>query len=309
MEAVIYYAEADGISLERMVRKGNFSMRTKHFHNQYEIFYLIEGERQFFFNNRSYLVRGGSLILVDENVIHMTSDNAVPEFGHDRIILYVDKQKMRELDGIFPQTGLVDFFRSHYGVFHLNREQQTAFLDFYRRIMHELDRKMKNYKAAVDMELLLYFIGFMRDNLAAAPDDLSASDNPRHQNACRIAEYISAHYTEPITLDGLAGRFFISKYYLCRTFKEITGYSVNEYVNIHRIRQAKRLLEETDLSVRQISQQLGYESVSYFEKVFKSFMTMPPLKYRKTLNTVTGADTPASGRRSELPDGRRETLA
>lgn len=292
MEAVIYYAESDGISMERMVRRGNFSMRTKHFHNQYEIFYLIEGERQFFFNNRFYLVRGGSLILVDENAIHMTRDNDVPEFGHDRIILYVDKEKMRELDGIFPHMGLVDFFRNHYGVFHLNQDQQTAFLDFYRRIMHELDQKRKNYKAVIDIELLLYFIRFMRDNLAAAPDDLSASDNPKHQNAYRIAEYISTHYTQPITLDALADRFFISKYYLCRTFKEITGYSVNEYVNIHRIRQAKRLLEETDLSIRQISQQLGYESITYFEKVFKTFMTVPPLKYRKGLNTVTYANSP-----------------
>ena len=84
MEAVIYYARTDGIELERMIRKGRFNMHLKHFHNQYEIFYLLEGERRFFFDNRSYLVKSGSLILVDENSIHMTMAGSEQEFGHDR---------------------------------------------------------------------------------------------------------------------------------------------------------------------------------------------------------------------------------
>ena len=50
---------------------------------------------------------------------------------------------------------------------------------------------------------------------------------------------------------------------------------------------AKRLLEETDMSISEIAHELGYESLTYFERMFKSFMTISPLKYRKTLNTVT----------------------
>lgn len=292
MEAVIYYAETDGVSLERMVRKGNFNMRVKHFHNQYEIFYLIEGERQFFFDNRSYLIKGGSLILVDENVIHMTKDNSVPEFGHDRIILYVDKPKMQELNDMFPHLNLVDFFHKHYGVFHLSLDQQTAFINFYHRLMEEFDQKKRNYKAMIDMEIIMYFIRFMRENHTLAQDETAISNNPKYRHVYEVADYISRHYTNTLTLDFLAGEFFISKYYLCRAFKEVTGYSVNEYANIHRIQHAKRLLEETDLSIAEIATQMGYESTTYFEKVFKSFMTVPPLRYRKTLNTVTYTNKP-----------------
>ena len=49
MEKVTYYGETDGISLEQMVRSGTFNMRVKHFHPQYEIFYIVEGERIFCF--------------------------------------------------------------------------------------------------------------------------------------------------------------------------------------------------------------------------------------------------------------------
>lgn len=292
MEAVIFYAETDGISLERMVRKGKFDMRVKHFHNQYEIFYLIEGERQFFFNNRSYLVKGGDLILVDENIIHMTKDHLIPEIGHDRIILYVDRGKMQELEKKFPHLNLVDFFHAHYGVFHLSAKQQSAFIDFYVRLMKEFEQKKRNYKAVIDMEIMLYFIEFMRENHVPAREDAMNAGNAKYQHVYDAADYISKHYTQSISLDTLASRFYISKYYLCRTFKEITDYSVNEYVNIHRIQHAKRLLEETDLSISEIAHQMGYESITYFEKVFKTYMTISPLKYRKTLNIITYTNKP-----------------
>lgn len=292
MEQVIYFSEIDGIALERMVRKGSFNMRVKHFHNQYEIFYLIEGERQFIFNNRIYLVKSGSLILVDENVIHMTKANSTAEFGHDRIILYVDKEKMAEMDQKFPHLNLVNFFHHHYGVFNLTPKQQSDFINLYIRLLTEFDSKRKHYKAMIEMEILLYFIQFMRENPALAVEDFSSDNNSKYQHVYDIADYISQNFTMPLNLDNLSERFFISKYYLCRVFKDMTGYSINEYVNIHRIRQAKKLLEETDLSISEISDQMGYKSVTYFEKVFKTYMTMSPLKYRKTLNTVTYTNIP-----------------
>ena len=52
MEKVTYYASIDGISLEHMVRYGKFDMRVKHFHNEYEIFYILEGERRIYFQQK-----------------------------------------------------------------------------------------------------------------------------------------------------------------------------------------------------------------------------------------------------------------
>lgn len=287
MEAVIYYAETEGIALERMIRKGKFNMHVKHFHNQYEIFYLIEGERRFFFDNRAYLVKGGTLILVDENVIHMTMANSDQEFGHDRIILYVDRDKMKEYDQMFSNLNLVKFLHQNYGVFPLNKKQQQDFIDLYLKLQNEFDHKNRNYKAMIDMEIITYFIQFMRENHTPALQDKDQVISSKYKTIYAVADYISENYDKHLTLDALANQFFISKYYLSRTFKEITSYGINEYINIHRIQRAKRLLEETDMSISDISIALGYESMTYFEKIFKTYMTLSPLKYRKTLNTVT----------------------
>lgn len=296
MEAVIYYAETDGISLERMVRRGSHSMHVRHFHNQYEIFYLLEGERRFFFDNRSYLVKGGTLILVDENAIHMTMANSDEESVHDRIILYIDKEKMQELDQMFPNLNLVKFLHQNYGVFPLSTGQQQDFLGLYASLQREFDGKNRSYKAMIDMQILMYFIRFMRENHVPAIQDSGDEDtgsrdsgdkdSSRYQTIYDVADYISEHFDSSLTLDGLAGQFYISKYHLSRTFKEVTGYGINEFINIHRIRRAKRLLEETDMSISEIASSLGYGSISYFEKIFKTYMAISPLKYRKTPDTV-----------------------
>lgn len=156
MEKVTFYGEIEGISLEQMVRYGKFDMRVKHFHNQYEIFYIIEGERLFFFNNREYVARSGDLILVDTNLIHMTKSVTAEDTGHNRVILYVSYDRMKAFDGQYPSLQLVRFFHEHYGVYHLDKEQQALFLNFYRNLRIAMTEKAHNYKVGIDLETLTW---------------------------------------------------------------------------------------------------------------------------------------------------------
>ena len=96
MDQTIYYFSGGGIALEHMKRPPGFNMSSKHFHNEYEIYLLLEGERIFFFNNRSYLIKKGSLILVDSNQIHMTHSVPGDQTGYERIILPVEKDLVQE---------------------------------------------------------------------------------------------------------------------------------------------------------------------------------------------------------------------
>lgn len=287
MEKVTFYGEIEGISLEQMVRYGKFDMRVKHFHSQYEIFYIVEGERLFFFHNREYVARAGDLILVDSNLIHMTKSVAAEDNGHNRIILYVTAEKMASFDEKYPSLQLVRFFHEHYGVYHLDENQKALFLTMSRSLRTSMTQKEHNYKTGVELEVLNYFFKLTAYVTRHTLELPLASDSPRHRTAYAMADYLSENCENPLSLDDLASHFYLSKYYLCRIFKEITGYTISEYTNIHRIRKAKRYLEETDMSISQIAHALGFESLTYFEKTFKSYMTISPLKYRKTRNTVT----------------------
>lgn len=286
MDKITFSGKTDGISVEQMVRFQQFSMKTKHFHNQYEIFYIIEGERQFFFNNRQYSAKSGDLILIDTNLIHMTTSVSSDDHGYNRVILYIDYKKMQEYDKKHPGLQLVRFFHENYGVYHLTENQQREFLTLYHDLRVFMTKKVRNYEIGVELNVLAW-LHKLTYQLSKEETNLPASsDSARYKTVYAVADYLSENCEKNISLDALAEHFFLSKYYLCRIFKEVTNYKITEYVNIHRIRKATHLLEDTSMSVSDISVQLGFESLTYFEKIFKTYMVLSPLRYRKTLNFV-----------------------
>lgn len=292
MEKVTFNAAVDGISLEHMLRSGHFNMRVKHFHPEYEIFYILEGERLFFFDNRNFVASKGDLILVDTNLIHMTKSVSHEDTGHNRIILYVTADKMQQLDQKYKNLNLVRFFHQGYGVYHLTQEQQDNFMDLYYLFKQEFKEKKRNYQQAIELAVTSYLLNLTRQLDPKSQESPLSYDNAKYQRVYEMADYLSAHCAEDIPLEELASRFFLSKYYACRLFKDVTGYTIREYVNIHRIQEAKRLLEETDHSVSTISEMVGYRSLTHFEQIFKNHMTISPLKYRKTQNLFVSNTTP-----------------
>lgn len=103
----------------------------------------------------------------------------------------------------------------------------------------------------------------------------------KKQNLQEIKDYLDTHYREKITLDVLAERFYINKFYLTRVFKEQFGQSVTNYLVQLRITQAKRMLRFTDNSIESIAQECGLSDANYFSRLFKKVEGVPPGEYRK----------------------------
>ena len=112
------------------------------------------------------------------------------------------------------------------------------------------------------------------------PDKAHASGAKR-QNLQEIKDYLDTHYHEKITLDLLAERFYINKFYLTRVFKEQFGQTVTNYLVQLRITQAKRLLRFTDRSIEAIAQECGLNDANYFSRLFKKVEGTPPGEYRR----------------------------
>ena len=121
----------------------------------------------------------------------------------------------------------------------------------------------------------------------------------KRQNVQEIKDYLDLHFAEKITLDALAERFYINKFYLTRVFKEQFGLSVTSYLTQLRITQAKRLLRFTDKSVENVAQECGLNDANYFSRLFKKVEGTTPGEYRRS-----GEDN-----KKALPRGGRWTSA
>ena len=103
----------------------------------------------------------------------------------------------------------------------------------------------------------------------------------KDQAANEIIKFIDLHYTETITLDLLAQQFHLNKYYICRIFKDNTGFNLSEYVQHRRIIEAKKLLIHSDKSIDYISIQCGFKNMQHFYRVFKKITKHTPYHFKK----------------------------
>ena len=98
------------------------------------------------------------------------------------------------------------------------------------------------------------------------------------QSCC---DYITSHITEQFTIDFLAARAGYTEYYFSRKFKQEMGMSISEYIKQEKIKRAALLLSTTTLSIQDISNELAFNSRSYFSDSFQKVMKESPGEYRK----------------------------
>ncbi|QBG46425.1 AraC family transcriptional regulator [Verrucomicrobia bacterium S94] len=98
----------------------------------------------------------------------------------------------------------------------------------------------------------------------------------------KALDYIAANYTEPISLEDIAAAAGLSTFRIAHLLKEATGKTALQNIHYLRVQEARRLLEETDLSCTDIAYETGFGDQSYFIKQFKKWMGITPAKYRKS---------------------------
>lgn len=95
-----------------------------------------------------------------------------------------------------------------------------------------------------------------------------------------VKQYLDEHYMEKISLDTLSGQFYLNKEYLSKIFKQEYAVSIFDYVDFLRIEKAKKLLTETEKSVGEITEELGFYDESHFNRKFKKMTGTTPREYK-----------------------------
>lgn len=98
-----------------------------------------------------------------------------------------------------------------------------------------------------------------------------------------VISYISNHMFTPLTLEEVANEFHVNGAHLSRKFKQETGFTFTVYVNNKRVEYAKLLFHEGNTSITEVASLAGFNSSSYFSKVFKKEVGISPKKYMKNL--------------------------
>jgi AraC-like DNA-binding protein len=252
------------------------SMNRYHIHHHYEVVYLISGERGFFIKDRSYTVRPGDLVIINSNEIHKSFDIGVPNY--ERVVVYYDS---RYFSGFTKQeaAALLTPFGG-YPIIHLSIQERMRFDHLLAEFIEEITNKPPAFELRLQQlsaQLLVYLFRFIEKRNAAPVEH----DSPIRKKVLEIVQYINKHYEEPLRLSTISGQFYISPSYLSKVFKSVTGFVLTDYVNIVRVKEAQRLLRDTDWSITEISERVGFDNFSHFGKMFKRISSLSPRAYRR----------------------------
>jgi AraC-like DNA-binding protein len=110
----------------------------------------------------------------------------------------------------------------------------------------------------------------------------------REQNAeppviARAKQYIQEHQTEELSLGQVASAVHTSKFYFCKMFKKTTGINFTDYLSRVRTERAKTLLLNPNLRVSEIAYEVGFQSLTHFNRIFKRILGQSPTDYREQL--------------------------
>lgn len=264
--ANIWMHEGNDIAIEQLSGV-NDNMNTSHYHEFYELYYLESGERYHLLDEQLYKLSPGQLIIFEPYQLHYSyGDQNIP---FSRIVLYFKEPTLPFEDGTTILKGIS-------GVYQLEKDENAELYQLLHKLVKEQDAKQPYYEVNRKSLLNQLLILLLRTK---APKKEVYSNTRISQ----VISYINQNYYNKLSTDHLAKEFYISKWHLCREFKSFTQTTIVQYVNNIRIIHAQQLLIKGEKNITTISSEIGFDSVTHFERVFKQITGMTPSQYKRQL--------------------------
>lgn len=249
-----------------------------HFHEFNKVVLLLSGRVDYIVENTTYPLQPWSVLLVPHHAIHKAViDVSEP---YERIILYLDSDF---LDRVLPNAGLMACFEAadRSGQYILlpdarQREELTALLRSFEAAMNDT---LRGAEAMRDTLIMQFFI--LLNRIRPAGDPAGEARSPRMDPKIRdTLAHISENLSGDLSVDTLAARVFLSRYYFMRLFKAQTGDTVHAYIRQKRLLHAARLIRE-GMPAAQAASACGFHDYSVFNRAFRSSFDIRPADLQK----------------------------
>ena len=261
-----------GFSLERATTQKKLDMPSVHSHQEYELYFLISGQRRYFLGHTIYDIAPGNMVYIPRTLLHKTV--SVGGKGFDRYVINFSQEHYNALTAIAGY----DFLSAYpEGVcLQLPHDKVLQIQKSFEQMDQELKSPSKWTQCSCTMLLYGILFGCVHHGKAIPPYQEETADKIQ-----QAAKYISEHFADMLTLEDIAEMVHIEKTYFCKRFKALTGFGYSDYLTQTRLQAAKALLVSTDLTIGEISEACGFSGSNYFGDVFRHYYGVSPSKYRQ----------------------------
>ncbi len=248
-----------------------------HLHNEYEFLKVNRGEMRCVTLEREFTLLEGDILFVNKYVPHSTYYET--DHTHSTLLQF---RLPSESDSIFRY---VSRFKSLSDtplyLFKSDADESAEIQSSVEIIVKEYLSKKPFWNDYVYNQMLMLLTSLKRQGITSEGVGKRADGINKLRP---VLEYIDESFGEGLSTSVLSTKFSFNEQYFCRLFKSIVGTSPMNYINFVRVCKAEKLLK-SGLSLLEIANEVGFSSLSYFNRVFKKFKHYSPSEYRRIINT------------------------
>lgn len=259
----------------------DFTSVPLHWHDEMELIYIKKGQGVVSVDFRPHRVNAGTIVLILPGQLHSIEQYESFSMEYENIIFHPGMLIPKNMDSCS-----LDYIQP------LLRGQITVptvftpVYPYYEDVARPIDAcdeicktKPQGYELYIKSMLFQFFfiLNNRCRNLTAPPKNRKTLDRMKV-----VFKYIENHYAERITIADIANEVGFSESHFMRYFKETMDTSFIEYLKDYRLAMAARLLLASESPILDISEEVGFESLSYFNRAFKKRYQMTPSQYRRS---------------------------
>lgn len=247
-----------------------------HYHPEYELTFIIKGEGYRLVGDSCESFGPGDLVLLGSNLPHTWVGNAENGTLFEAVVIQFSPKFIESFLGFQESVALNDL---------MQRAQKGLFFHGHTETVKS---KILRVVVVEGFERILCLLSLLHDLSSMPSITLSSNyfsfsnsiENEKRMN--KVCNYVAQHFSAKIQLTTVAQLVALSETNFCKFFKKATGKTFSDYVNDIRIHESCQQLLKTDADINLIAMQCGFETLSYYNRVFLKKKGMTPKQFRKS---------------------------
>lgn len=247
-----------------------------HWQNSIEILFVLKGTIQLGVETETYTLVEREIEIINANEVYRIESNDPDNLV---LILNIDPNFFERYYDDAKET----FFYTNSSVDNVQEDEKYYILRrFISILIYEVVSKIDDYEDSIEANLLEMMYHLLNNFHYLFYDEESLKDDEfQLERYHRIVKYISNNYMNKVSLQDIAEKEFLSSQYLSYKIKDVFGHGFNEYLNQIRVEESTKLLLDTEKNISEISEDVGFSHVRYYNKHFKLHYKITPMQYRK----------------------------
>lgn len=255
-----------------------------HFHEEMELLYIRKGTGKRIVGNHISTYENGELVLMGPNLPHsgFTDINTNHEM---QTIVHFNKELFPKKEFQFPEFQSVQ----------LLLEESKLGITFNNKVKDDIGpkieslNKLNGFRRFISLFEILGDLALVKEKLILNKRSTVAVYNKKDSERMNhLLSFISQNYKKQISIHEIAAQASMTDAAFCRYFKIMTGQSFTNYLNDFRIQTACKLIQQGNLKLKDIAFNCGYNSFTYFFRIFKKVVGKSPSEYKKSFMELSG---------------------